>query len=303
MTIQNRQYDFEADYQKVSDFLLRHYQPDNRDGNWLEPIWEYMHGHPYLDRGSLGKIRIWEDDGEIVGVVNYESRLREAFFQFHPAYRHLRQELLDYAEQNLYGTTKADGCRFLEAFAADFDEPLRQLLQSRGYQREPDSDRPLYQFAIPDPFPEITLPPGYRLTSLAEEPDWAKLHRVMWRGFNHPGEPEINDEVLEERRRMFDTVRASRELKILVAAPNGEFAAICGMFYEPEGHFGYVEPVATDPAYRRLGLGKAAVLEGIRRCALRGATTAYVGSDQAFYQAIGFRKDYIEECWVKHFEP
>ena len=301
MTVQHRQYDPEMDYQKISDFLIRHYRPDNLDGNWLEPIWEYMHGHPNLERSALGKIRIWEDEGEIVGVANYESVPGEAFFQFHPDYRHLRTEMLDYTEQNLYGSSKSDGRRILHVFVNDFDQPLRQLVQSRGYQRLPEEDRPLYQFAVPDPFPVIELPPGYRLTSLAEEPDWAKLHRVMWRGFNHPGEPEMNERKFEERRRMFDTVRASRELKILVAAHNGEFAAICGMFYEPRHRFGYVEPVATDPTYRRLGLGKAAVLEGIRRCALLGASTAYVGSDQAFYQAIGFRKDTIEECWVKTF--
>jgi predicted N-acetyltransferase YhbS len=62
-----------------------------------------------------------------------------------------------------------------------------------------------------------------------------------------------------------------------------------------------VEPVATDPDYSRLGLGKAAVLEGIRRCADLGAKEAFVGSDQLFYQAIGFRKVFNTACWVKYF--
>lgn len=84
------------------------------------------------------------------------------------------------------------------------------------------------------------------------------------------------------------------------AAPNGEFAAFCGMFYEPMRRFAYVEPVATVPQYRRMGLGKAAVLEGIRRCKELGATVAYVGSDQLFYQSIGFRKVFNSECWVKY---
>lgn len=51
----------------------------------------------------------------------------------------------------------------------------------------------------------------------------------------------------------------------------------------------------------RLELGKAAVLEGIRRCSLLGAATAYVGSDQAFYQALGFQKCFTSECWMKNF--
>ena len=99
---------------------------------------------------------------------------------------------------------------------------------------------------------------------------------------------------------MFDTPSGRRDLKIVVVAPNGDFVSFCGMFYEPSRHFAYVEPVATDPTYRRLGLGKAAVLEGIRRCGLLGASTAYVGSDQEFYQAIGFTKVFNSECWMKN---
>ena len=55
------------------------------------------------------------------------------------------------------------------------------------------------------------------------------------------------------------------------------------------------------PDFRRMGLGKAAVWEGIRRCALLGATVAYVGSDQAFYKAIGFTKRFDSNSWIRHF--
>lgn len=73
------------------------------------------------------------------------------------------------------------------------------------------------------------------------------------------------------------------------------------MFYENKNHFGYVEPVATDPDFRRMGLGKAAVLEGIRRCAEIGAEMAYVLSDQEFYKAIGFKKVFNADCWIRYF--
>ena len=44
------------------------------------------------------------------------------------------------------------------------------------------------------------------------------------------------------------------------------------------------------------------MLEGIRRCAALCATVAYVGSDQMFYQSLGFRKVYISESWVKYLD-
>ena len=210
--------------------------------------------------------------------------------------------MIDYAEANLAEISKKDDRRrYLCAYINDNDPAFLALAQSRGYQKESDETRPMYGFKIPDPFSAINLIDGFRLTSLAEEPDWAKVHQVLWRGFDHGDDVPMNEEEFESRRAMFDTPKARRDLKIAVAAPNGDFAAFCGMFYEPGGKFAYVEPVATDPRYRRLGLGKAAVLEGIRRCAELGATVAYVGSDQAFYQSIGFKKVYNGECWLKYF--
>jgi GNAT superfamily N-acetyltransferase len=124
----------------------------------------------------------------------------------------------------------------------------------------------------------------------------------MYRGFNHGDDVPMNEEELDSRRRMFDTPKARRDLKIAVAAPNGDFVAFCGMFYEPTNRFAYVEPVATAPEFRRQGLGKAAVLEGIRRCGILGATAAFVGNDLPIYRAVGFEKVYISECWLKYFE-
>ena len=292
MPISFRTYNHPQDYVHISNFLIEHYQPGNRDGNWLEPAWEYMHGHPALEPQHLEKIGIWEEHSEIVAVTHYEWRLGEAFFQFKPGYEFLRSELLDYAEDNLAAPNGK-----LHAFVNDSDVLFTNLVKERGYTRKPEQDRPLARFAIPHPFPKVTLPEGFRLLSLADEPDWAKVHKVMWRGFNHGEIEEVTAEDMEMRQSMFDTVTARRDLKIVVAAPNGEFVSICGMFYQPQGRYGYVEPVATDPNYRRMGLGKAAVLEGIRRCADLGAVEAFVGSNQAFYLALGFEVQYVSQCW------
>ncbi len=46
-------------------------------------------------------------------------------------------------------------------------------------------------------------------------------------------------------------------LKVAAVAPDGTFAAYCGMWYDPEAGYAVIEPVATDPKYRKMGLGKA----------------------------------------------
>lgn len=302
MNIIFRNYGHAKDYALVSQFLIAHHQPGNLDGNWIEPAWEYMHFHPALDASNMGRFGIWEEAGEIVGMVHYEWHLGEAFFEFHPAFRHLQREMLEYAENNLAGISEKDGRKYLCAYVNDNDAEFISLVKERGYQHDPEGDRPMAKFDIPKPFPLITLPDGFQLKSLADDPDWAKVHRVLWRGFDHGDDVPMNEDEFESRRQMFDTPKARRDLKVVVEAPDGNFAAFCGVFYEPTGRFAYVEPLATDPDYRRMGLGKAAVLEGIRRCASLGATAAYVGSDLPIYMAIGFKVIYTSQCWKKYLE-
>ncbi|MCU0519322.1 MAG: GNAT family N-acetyltransferase [Anaerolineae bacterium] len=302
MTVKTRQYSGPDDFTAISNFLIAHYLPNNQDGNWLQPEWEYMHTHPNLDVTALDRIRIWEavsptgEAGAIVGVVNYESKLGEAYFQVKPGHEALRPEMLAYAEANLHGVTP-DGQRYLHAYVNDFDTELETLVRARGYELKPDWGRPMSRFMIPDLFPAIKVPEGFRLKSLADENDLWKVHRVLWRGFNHAGEPV--EEGIEGRRKQASSPNYRNDLKIVVEAPNGDFVSFCGMWHDRTNAIAYVEPVATDPDYRRMGLGRAAVLEGIRRCGAEGATVAFVGSDQRFYKALGFEVLYTTNCWTR----
>lgn len=299
MKIQYRSYR-SGDFLAVGNFLVKHYQSENRDGNWLQPAWEYMHSHPLLDEESLAKIRVYEKDGEIVAVAHYEWQLGEGFFQLRPGYSHLKPDMLAYMEDTLWKES-AQGKRVLHVFVNDFDAELEALVKSRGYFLREEENRPISIFEIPDPYPDIILPEGYRIQSLAEENDLRKIHRVLWRGFNHPGEPDYSDEEIDGRLKMQSVPNFQPELKVVALNPQGQFVSFCGLWYEPINQYAYVEPMATDPDYRRLGLGKAAMLEGIRRCRELGARVAYVGSDQAYYLASGFKTCFNSRCWEKNW--
>lgn len=299
MSIKFRKYNISNDFKAVSSFLIEHYQPDNKDGNFLEPAWEYLHGHPYLDEKSLDKIGVWEDSGRIVGVVHYEHKLGEAFFEIHPGYTHLKPEMLEHAEKYLYGKTKQRR-RYIKAFVNDFDEEFEALVKSRGYEKDDTLARLMSQLKITRPFrPDTPLPDGFRLNSLAEDNDLAKLDRLIWRGFDHGDEPpEIE---IEKRKKQQLVPNYRKDLNIIIVASDGNYVAYAGTWFEATNRFAYVEPVCTDPDYRRRGLGKAAVLEGIRRCGELGAEVAYVGNVLPFYLAMGFKKIFSCNCWIKHF--
>ena len=242
----------------------------------------------------MHKVRIWEENEKIIGVVFFETYPVDVFFNVHPDYEVIKSDMLAYAEQHL---THAYTYRFLRIFTGECDLTLQELAKSRQYQRRPDLDRPMTFLEIPDSFKKIQLPEGFILKSMAEENNLAQMHRIMWRCFEGDGEPP--EEGIAERERMQSGPHYRKDLSIYIQALSGDFASFCGIWYDEKNRFGYIEPMATDPIYRRRGLGKSVVLEGIRRCSALGATIVYVWSDLPFYKALGFRKCHVHQCWEK----
>jgi hypothetical protein len=126
MAAKLRKYRPEQDFLRIRDFLVDTYQVIGKPLNWRLERWNYARYFvaPMLGayrqeepnvEGSLRAIRFWEDtigvwendEGEIVGVVNMEypdtehPGFGEAFFQRHPQYTFLLDEMLDYAEATL----------------------------------------------------------------------------------------------------------------------------------------------------------------------------------------------------------
>ena len=196
-----------------------------------------------------------------------------------------------------------DGSQLAEAplpYAEAVQRAFASRLIARGYHPVPEWNRPLYEYQISGSVPKPPLPDGFRLQTLADDNDLEKWDRLLWRGFNHPKEPPADG--VAERRRMQSGPHYRRDLAMTVVEPSGRFVSFCGIWYVPECRYAYVEPVATDPDYRSMGLGRAAVLAGIRASAAEGATVAYVGSDLDFYRALGFKKRHVANCFLKRFE-
>lgn len=291
-----RHYRHAADYDRVGRFLVRTYRIGGGHVNWVQPRWEYMHYHPLIRQVDLDTIGIWETRGAIVGVVHPEHDMGTAYFEIDPEYGELKAEMLRYAEAHL-GTEK-DGVRRLRVFVNDDDHELQRLASEMGYVKAGGCE-PMSHLSIPDPFPEIPLPTRFQLKSLAEENDLRKVDRVLWRGFNHGDEPP--EDGIGDREFMQSAPNFRKDLNVVVEAPDGQFVSYCGMWLEPVHALAYVEPVATDPDYRRMGLGRAAVLEGVRRCGGEGARVACVGSAQPFYRSMGFRRVYNRSAWQRQW--
>jgi GNAT superfamily N-acetyltransferase len=299
MSITLRSYEKPRDYEKIGQFLIDTYCPGTKHDNWPQPRWEYMHYHPLLEElgeSALTNIGVWESDGSIVAVAHFEHALGEVYFQIHPDFTHLKLEMLEYAEGHLSAEVD-NGRHYLKVFINDFDTEFESIVSGLGYRKIEGVRECWSAFEIAHPFPAIGLPAGFGLKSLQDDNDLHKLHRVLHRGFNHPGEPPEGG--IQDMKKMQSAPNYRKDLNIVVHAPDGSFASYCGMWYGARNRFAYVEPVCTDPDYRRMGVGTAAVLEGIRRCGEEGATVALVGSEQPFYLEMGFERLFYTPLWAK----
>lgn len=296
MTTVLRAYDNATDFDKVSQFLIDTYhdptEPRSGHINWLQTRWEYMHFHPLIRGVDRSRIGIWEVRGEIVGVAHPEHPGSPTYFEIRPGYESLKTEMLKYASEHI----DREDERHEGVFLMDGDEEFAEIAATAGYSATEGTDpmSTVNADIVPDHSP---LPEGFVLSSLADDGDPKKVHRLLHRGFNHGNEPP--EDGIADREFMQSAPNFDHKLNIVAAAPDGNWVSFGGMWYESTNRYGYVEPVATDPEYRLRGLGKAVVIESIRRCKELGAEVVFVGATLPIYRSIGFDQVYSSSKWSK----
>jgi len=298
--LKTRPYSHEKDFDRIGYFLNETYQHGGKFSNWLQPRWEYMHFHTLVRDINIEKIRIFEEDGEIVGVVNIELNERDVYFQVRPNCEHIKPIMFDYADKTFQGFSQSIGKRIRVFYIHEDDHTLLEMAQTEGYEHWDNYDDHYSRYHFDKPIPKTPIPESFRVISLAEENDFNKINEVLWAGFNHEG-PAPQKEI-EGRRFAQQAPNFNKEITIVVIDPEGNYISYCGMWFVPQHNFAYVEPVATIPNCRRMGFGKAAVLESMRRVHSLGAEVAWVGSNQEFYKALGFETTFKFEAWVKVLE-
>lgn len=98
-------------------------------------------------------------------------------------------------------------------------------------------------------------------------------------------------------------------LDVTVVAEDGTAAAFAMVWVDERTGLGLFEPVGTRKTCQRRGLGRAALLEGMRRMRARGMTVAtvltYAGNtgNIAFYEGVGFRRVNTLRSFTRPIEP
>ena len=165
----------------------------------------------------------------------------------------------------------------LRVRARDRDASMITLLERRRFVRE-ERHTVTYRRSLAAPFAEPALPPDFVIRHLRGEEEveaYVALHREAF-GTQHMQ--------VEDRLALMRGPDYVPELDLVAVAPDGTLAAfVVGEIKREEsraaGHvIGSTDPLGTRPAYRRMGLARALLLEAFRRLRQRGAEIATVST-------------------------
>ncbi|MBN2503898.1 MAG: hypothetical protein JXB20_00980 [Bacilli bacterium] len=280
-----RNYRLLVDFERVYKFLQDTYSR----GNMLPMAWEYAHTHPHFNYSQCHRFGIWEDEGNIVGVVNFEDDLGECFINSALDDSELIDAMIAYAEKEM--SIQQEKTHRLVVIAYH-NSGIGKHLAKSGFDlvREyPITTFDYTKLEVP------SIPDGFRIITLADENDIDKIHSVLWKGFDHGDQP---DDDIDCRKQMQSGPHFKLDLTTVIVAPDGEYSCFCGMWVDEANGYSYVEPLATIPKYRKLGLAKAALMESMTSTKKYGAKYCY-GDVNPFYFQVGFEKVGTKEIWKK----
>lgn len=239
-------------------------------------------------------VYVWEDaHGDIVGLLFYVRHYLEFEMIVHPRARGscLESEMIAFAEAQLRCGVHHDALHF-EAICVFLDDIYRRALLDRlGYMGEPTLTR--LWIDLTQPLPTPVLPKGFAFLPAMRD-DAAYLAQRVGAHVNAFTRSLMTPHMYAQFMRsapLYDPA-----LDVVAVAPDGTFAAFALTWYDDALQWGEFEPVGTRQAYQRQGIGRAVMLEGLRRLKARGATHAHVAchaehlGTRAFYRACGFRE-------------
>ena len=258
--------------------------------------------------------RIWEDAcGQLIGFAIRDGS--HLMFEFMPHQDEVVAQIVAWAESGARRTSQIQ----LVCGCSDFDSKQIALLKSYGFvataNRSLSMVRSLSEPIVPERrlgvcalglSPEVQVPQGFIIRHLKGETEveaLVALHRAAFGTQNM---------TVEYRLAMMSVPDYDPELDLIAVTRDGTFAAycMCHISYEENrltGHDrGFTDPVATHPAFQRLGLAKALLLRGLTLLHQHGVETACLGTAghnhpmQRTAAAAGFR---IESERIQFAKP
>ncbi len=300
MSIQSRSYNKDEDFNSIMKFLANLYKRTKSYENWFPDRFENS-----SDTREDG-VKIWEriEDTitplkkKIVALTTRDSP-KDYFLHVDPDYRYLEREMIEWMENHFRKVKKKQGKKEKlsinilegniqrEALLTELDYKCEQIY---GYYRIRKGDSPIPDHSCPENFEIRTI----------KHSDYDQLALLIRRVFGH-GE-WFTAEILEW---IAQCSFYRKELDLVAVTPDGTIASFCTFRLDPNSKIINLEPMGTNPDYRKLGLGKALITEGIKRSMKYNPPFFYIDgaannpAANRLYDVTGFSEKYAINSWVK----
>ena len=277
-----------CDFMDVYQFMIEVYEKDWRNGV-PAPFLEYALSSDWMDKSLVHRWKLWEDNGRIVGLVFYENPVNDVYFSLRPGYEKLADEMVMYAVSFM---PHVDG--HLRFVIFDGQNAIKQAAAKIGFQQSFGYIEKVFDFDQPLNY---SLPDGFHFVE-SKKLSVEKIAECCWKGFDHEKEEGPWDGDAEYGYYTLMAPHMNPEDSIVIENDEGEYVCYAGMWWTPENHLAYMEPLCTIPKYRKKGLAAAALSEHYRRLKPLGATHM-TGGDNTFYEKIGFKPLIHWTFWEK----
>lgn len=292
MSVVSREYSDDRDHARVMDFLRETFAETGSLENWLPP--RFDNNGRDMDPG----IRVWEYDGEIVGLAIPERPLTY-FNQLHPDQMGLYGEMVEWIEEHSRVNRSEPVEVKLSIVELEGNSEKERVLRDHGFTR----GRIYGIFRIRDvdaPVPDYRLPEGFAVRSVVPEKDFDEIARCVRQVFGH-GE-WFTREILEENaRKSF----YRQDLDLVVVDEHGKIVSFCTFRLDSPSGITELEPMGTLAEYRSMGIGRALLCEGFRRLIKYDPSLLYIGgaantpAANRLYEVTGFTERLDLYRWEK----
>jgi ribosomal protein S18 acetylase RimI-like enzyme len=290
MVVVSRAYCNEHDHLRVMEFLRETYAETGSLENWLPPRFE--NNSRNMDLG----IRVWEDDGEIVGFAVPEEPL-VYFVQLHPDYMHHYGEMVEWIEEYSRANWSKDDT-VLKIIEMEGNPEKEQTLLRHGFTR----GRIYGIFRMRDvdaPIPNYKLLEGFSIRSVTPD-DFDEIASCIRQVFGHA--EWFNREILEA---LTSASFYNPDLDLAVVNREGKVVSFCTFRLDGPSGVTELEPMGTLLDYRAMGIGRALLCEGFRRLKKYNPTLLYIGgaannpAANRLYELTGFTQRIDLYRWEK----
>jgi ribosomal protein S18 acetylase RimI-like enzyme len=256
------------------------------------------------------RTRLWEDTGgKLVAwaVLQFPWHCLDYEIRPGPRSEALEGSVLGWATGRLgiEATNRGEPLPFY-ASAREGDSMRVTAIQSAGFS--PDEWSYVHMARrLDEPIFKPVLPEGFRIRPLAGEAEieaYVAMHRATFGSANMTA---------EWRRSTLRDPHYVPELDLVAVAPDETLVAFCVSWITPSlaaltgGKVAQVEPLGVLPEYQHTGLGRALLLEALRRAKEMGAqrmevdAESYNEASRRAYGSVGFRPAFEAPFFLRSF--